>query len=130
MLRVTESSMFQFNALYSSTKRDSASGQKPGHSIGIKYDFGTRDLEYYLSMNEISEDFTSETGYVTRTGIFGIAGFVRPKLYPASGMFQRIAIDLFSGQTLDKFSDKWETYNYIALRPFFLGSMNATLLYA
>lgn len=130
MLRVTESSMFQFNALYSSTKRDSASGQKPGHSIGIKYDFATRDLEYYLSMNEISEDFTSETGYVTRTGIFGVAGFVRPKLYPASGMFQRIAIDLFSGQTLDKFSDKWETYNYIALRPFFLGSMNATLLYA
>jgi hypothetical protein len=130
MLRMTKSSMLEFNGLYSSTKSDAAIGQTPGHSIGLKYAYGTRDLDYYVSVNQISEDFATETGYLTRNGVMGIAGLVRPKLYPQSSVIQRIAIDFFSGQTFDRFSNMWETLNYIAVGPSFLGSMNGLLRYA
>ena len=129
MIRVTQASMFEFSALYSSTKTDSASAQRPGHSIGLKYGYGTRDLEYYLSVNDIAQDFSVESGYITRTGVSSLAAFARPKFYPQSSIVQRIAVDFFSGQTHDKFSSLWETYNYVALRPFFLGSMSANLMY-
>ena len=130
MLRLTPSSMFQYNALYSATKPDASSGELPGHSVSAKYSSSTRDLDYYVSANDISEDFTAEAGYITRTGVLGLAALVRPKFYSQSGFFQIISINFFTGQTKDKFSNLWETYNYVALRPFFLGSMNATLLYA
>jgi hypothetical protein len=129
MIRATQASMFQFSALYSSTKADSASAQKPGHAIGLKYGYGTRDLDYYVSINDISEEFAVESGYITRTGVSAIAAFARPKFYPQSSIIQRIVVDFFSGQTYDKFSNLWETYNYVAARPFFLGAMNASLVY-
>ncbi len=130
MLRVTPSSMFQFNALYSSTKPVDSSDRVPGHSVSVKYGSNTRDLDFFVAANEISEDFTAESGYVTRTGVLGLAGLMRPKFYSQSGFFQRIAVELFSGQTRDEFSNLWETYNYVAVSPFFLGSVNATVLYA
>ena len=130
MLRVTSASMFQFNGLYSATKSDAASGQTPGHSIGVNYGYGTRDLDYSLSANDISEEFSAESGYVTRTGILGFAGLVRPKFYPQGSMVQKVSIELVSAQTRDRFARMWETYNYLAIRPTFLGAMNATILYA
>ena len=130
MLRVTPAGMFQFNALYSATKLHASSKQTPGYSAGLNYGYGARDLDYSLSVNDISEDFSSESGYITRTGILGFAGLFRPKIYPQGGAFQRISFELVSAQTKDKFARMWETYNYAAIRPVFLGSLNATLLYA
>jgi hypothetical protein len=130
MLRVTPASLFQFNGLYSSSKEDAASSQRTGHSVGASYTFNDRDIDYSLSANDISEDFSAEAGYVTRTGITGFAGLIRPKLYPQGGMFQRISLEVVSAQTRDKFAKMWETYNYLAVRPAFLGSLNATVLYA
>jgi hypothetical protein len=129
MIRTSPAAMVQFSALYSNTKADAASTPRPGHSVAVKYGYGTRDLEYYVSVNDIAEDFAAEMGYVTRCGVTNVAAFVRPKVYPQSAIVPRIAFDFFSGQTYDKFSDQWETYNYVAVRPFFLGSMNATLMY-
>lgn len=130
MLRVTQASMLQFNGLYSATKLDAASTQTPGHSIGVGYTSGTRDLDFELSANDVSKDFLAESGYITRTGIQGIAGLFRPKFYPQGGVFQRVSLELVSTQTRDLFANMWETYNYLALRPSFLGAMNATILYA
>jgi hypothetical protein len=129
MLRVTPAGMFQFNALYSATKPDAATKQFPGHSIGLNYGYGARDLDYSLSVNDISEDFSAESGYVTRTGILGFAGLLRPKIYPQGSMFQRISFELVSAQTKDKVARMWETYNYGAIKVVFLGSMGATVLY-
>lgn len=129
MIRATQASMFEFSALYSSTKADPASAQRLGHSIGLKYGYGTRDLDYYASVNDIARDFSVESGYVTRTGVSSLAAFARPKFYPQSSFVQRIVVDFFAGQTYDKFSDLWETYNYVAVRPFFLGSISANLMY-
>jgi len=130
MLRMTPAAMFQFNGLYSTTKPDAATKQSPGYTFGLNYGYGARDLDYSLSVNNISEDFSAEAGYITRTGMLGFAGLVRPKFYPRGGAFQRISVELVSAQTKDKFARMWETYNYLAVRPAFLGSMNATVLYS
>ncbi|MCX6134455.1 MAG: DUF5916 domain-containing protein [Ignavibacteriales bacterium] len=130
MLRATQASMVQFNGLYSATKLDAATKQAPGYSVSADFSHGTRDLDFSLSANTISEDFATESGYVTRTGLLGLSGMVRPKIYPQGSMFQRISFELVSAQTRDKFARMWETYNHVAIRPAFLGAMNATLLYA
>lgn len=130
MLRMTQASVLQFNGLYSATKLTATSTQTPGHSIGVGYSSGTRDLDYELSANDISKDFLAESGYITRTGIQGIAGLLRPKYYPQGSIFQRVSVELVSAQTRDRFADMWETYNYLAVRPSFLGSMNATIQYS
>jgi len=129
MLRLTPAGMFQFNALYSGTKPDASTKQTSGYTLGLNYGYGTRDLDYSLSVNNISEDFSAESGYITRTGILGFAGLVRPKIYPQGSMFQRISLELVSAQTKDKFARMWETYNYGAVKVVFLGSMGATILY-
>jgi hypothetical protein len=130
MIRAAQNSMVQFNALYSTTKPDAATSQMPGYSISADYSYGTRDLDYSVNVNNISEDFSSESGYITRTGMVAVSGLLRPKIYPQQSMFQRISFELVSAQTMDRFAKMWETYNYVALRPAFLGAMNATLLYA
>ncbi len=130
MLRLTPASLLAFNGLYSATKLDATSSQAPGHSIGVGYSYGTRDLDCELSVNDVSRDFLAESGYVTRNGILGFAGLLRPKFYPGSGVFQRVSVEAVSAQTRDRFSELWETYNYLAVRPMFLGSMSGTILYS
>jgi hypothetical protein len=130
MLRLTPASLLAFNGLYSATKLDATSRQAPGHSIGVGYSYGTRDLDCELSVNDVSRDFLTESGYVTRNGILGFAGLLRPKFYPGSGVFQKVSVEAVSAQTKDRFSGLWETYNHLAVRPVFLGSMSGTILYS
>ena len=130
MLRLTPSSMFQFNALGSATKADGGTDPDRGYSYSARYSTSTRDIDWYVGVNNVAPDFVNESGYVTRTGVMQVEGLVRPKFYSQSGFFQRIAVEAFTGQTKDRFSDKWETYNYIAVSPLFLGTITSTVLYA
>jgi hypothetical protein len=67
---------------------------------------------------EITEDFRTETGFVWRTGILQFSGRFRPKFYPDSEFFRRVDVELFSGQTKDRPSDQWETYNQLLVHAY------------
>jgi len=127
IFRVNESSTLEYHGLLSRKKSDPASAEVGGHSIGLRYFYNTRDIDYDLSFESISEDFTAEMGYITRTGILGITALAKPKLYPQSDVIRRIDAELFSAQTQDRFSKLWETFNHISVQYILWGSLNLKL---
>ena len=96
----------------------------------MNYSSGTRDLEYGFLLKNISENFQTESGYINRNGIFRVTGFVKPKIYPNSDIFRRIDIALLSAQTNDKFSNQWETYNWLAASSIFPNNFVFTVKYS
>lgn len=130
MLRLTEASTLEWNAFYSSSNSNLLQEIQEGHTLGLVYNYDSRNLYYSFTGKEISENFNAETGYLTRTGIFALTGLVRPKIYPESSFIQRIDLETFSAQTQDKPSSMWETYNYVSAQAFFLGSWNFRLKYS
>jgi len=115
-LRINQSTLFEFNGLYSYTN-DTAQGinKKPGQSFGLVLHSEKRNIDYSIGVNNISEFFISQTGFVTRTGITGFTGSVTPKIYTDSKIFRRFDFGLYSNQIRDNIYDKWETYNSFSL---------------
>ncbi len=114
-IRLSESGVFEFNNLFSFSKYEDGFKTNGEYTIGLNYTNQTRDFDYQLSIRDISKNFYTETGYITRTGITAYSLYTKPKYYPPSEIFRRLDIELFSAQINDKFSRLWETNNYTAV---------------
>lgn len=101
-----------------------------GHSIAVSYANASRNIDYSVAAQNVSENFNVETGFITRSGLALFSGMVRPKIYPSSTILQRVDVELFSAQTRDAIYDMWETANHIALRHFLLNRMSLSLRYS
>ncbi len=130
MIRLPNSAVVESHILLSQTKQEGASESNSGHAFSANYAKQNRDIDYNISFKDISEDFSADMGYLARTGIQQAAFIVRPKYYPKSDFFQRIAGEFVGSVTKDKPSNLWETYNYIVLQPYFLGNMNIRMKYS
>jgi hypothetical protein len=130
MFRFGDGSVLESHAIVSSTKNDQLVANQTGHAIGVSFWKMTRDLDYGITAKDLAKDFYADMGYVSRAGILGFTGIMRPKVYPESEYFQKISFELFSGQTKDKFSNLWETFNHISIQPYFLGSLTAKAKYS
>jgi len=129
-LRLNKSSMLEYHTLLSHTGNDNWLSVEKGHALGLRYSFDTRNVDFGFTLKEISPDFQVDMGYITRTGIFGVTGILRPKFYPKSKFIRRIDVELFSGQTRDKLSNLWETYNHIDFFHYLGGSMVFAVRYS
>ncbi|MFH1195157.1 MAG: DUF5916 domain-containing protein [bacterium] len=129
-IRLSEASALEFNGLISFTKSGEECKPKGEHAIGVDYLNQTRDLEYAFTLKDISENFNTDAGYITRTNILSATGYAKPKFYPNSEIFRRLDWDVFSAQTKDKFSSKWETNNYTSLTVILPGDMNVKVKYS
>jgi hypothetical protein len=113
VFRLNPSSTLGYHAFASQTVEDELSERKDGHALGTSYDYSTRRLTVGLAGLDISEDFRTETGYLTRTGVSKARAYISPKFYPAESVIQRIDVEGVASQTYDKFSGIWESYNLI-----------------
>lgn len=129
-IRLTEASRFEFNAILSQSRPVNASDRIFGNTFGLKYNYNSRDIDMDYSVKNVTEDFAADMGYITRTGITSLAGYVKPKFYPAVESIQRIDTELFTAQTKDNIYNKWETNNSLAATVFFWGSLNFRIKYA
>jgi len=120
--RVSDAGVLESNGFFSSAKDDPAGSTVDGHTLGARFSIGSRDLDYNVNVREVSENFRADMGYLTRTGVSNVLGFIRPKLYPGSKLFQRIELEFSSGNTRDHFSGLWETADDFAFNIFFGGS--------
>lgn len=111
MQRVTEGSMLEMHALGSDTRDPERPGVGGGHALGLRYAYGTRDLDVQVAVKDISDGFRADVGYITRTGVGMYSGLFRPRWYPDSSFIQRIDFGLFTTQTYDRPSGLWETFN-------------------
>jgi hypothetical protein len=129
-LRVSESSLLSYGAIGSQLKPDGASQRQDGYTLGLSYNHSTRNVDYGVAARDISEDFNSEMGFVTRTGLLQFSGTLRPRLYPRTEVIRRIDLALSSIQSMDRFSNLWETSNQISVRAHMWGSLNFRLAYS
>jgi len=129
-LRITESSQLAFNAIGSQWKSDLMSSSESGYTLGISYNHSTRNVDYGLAARDISENFRSDMGFVTRLGLLQFSGLVRPKLYPRSDVIRRVNLELYSAQSLDRFSDIWETFNHVSAQAYLWGSLTLRINYS
>ncbi|MFH1195758.1 MAG: DUF5916 domain-containing protein [bacterium] len=130
IFRLSESSLLEFNAILSRLKSTPDAESKNGHTWGMQYCNNTRDVQYEFSAKEISTDFNTETGYLTRNGILNFTGLLNPKFYPESSFFQRIELQAFTAQSQDKPSGMWETSNHVYAQVYFLGALAARIKYS
>ncbi len=130
MIRLPNTNILESHFLLSQTKQENTSDNTRGHSLSINYWKSSRDIDYMATVKDISEDFSADMGYLLRTGIQQASLFARPKYYPKSDFFQRISGEFIASMTKDKPSNMWETYNYIVIQPYFLGSLNLRMKYS
>jgi len=126
-IRLSPSSVLGFHLFYSQTRDDAESDSVNGHALGLDYLYATRRMDINLAVKEISKNFNTETGYLTRTGLAMLTASVTPKIYPDSSLLQRIDTTLYSSQLRDQFSEIWETYNALFINFFLLRSTRISL---
>lgn len=126
-MRLTKSSLLGYHFFLSQDRATAAGERQTGHAVGADYQYSTRNLSIALGAQDLSEDFHTRTGFVTRTGISRASAAVSPKFYPNSTFFRRIAPRLATTQIRDKPSDLYETDNTASLQFIFRGNSNATI---
>jgi hypothetical protein len=130
-MRINQSTMFEFNGLYSFTDDTAASiSRKPGESFSINLHSEQRDYDYLLAASNISESFNTYTGFVTRTGITNFTGSITPKLYTESKIFRRFDFGFLTSQTRDNIYNKWETDNSMSVIALIGGTLRSVLRYS
>jgi len=122
-IRLGKSSFIGYHGVASytrdSTDEDSTNGdsteekQNPEHAVGVTYNYGTRDSDLNLGIHDITENFQTKTGYVTRTGITRARIFYGPNYYPSQGFIKKFG-PLFSGTVT---RDRPSSLNEYAVRP-------------
>ncbi|MBF8248545.1 MAG: Carb-bd dom fam9 domain-containing protein, partial [Bacteroidetes bacterium] len=128
-IRMTGSSTFDTQALFSQSKATDIADRTDGHSISLEYNHGSRDIDFVIGTNKVSENFSSETGYVTRTGILSFNAFARPKFYPESDFLRRVDVLFSTNGARDELSSLWETSNEVAVINIFSGGQSSRFSY-
>ena len=125
-VRLNQSSIVRFHAVGNLTKNEVKRGDEFEHAAGADYVYNTRNLDVNLGAQDLSTDFQTESGYVTRTGISRARAEVAPKFYPQNFFVRRMDVRLFSFQTRDKPTTLHETDNGASLR--FVFKRNTSLV--
>ena len=114
-IRLNQSSMLGFHAFASFTKGEDLTSRVDGHALSLDYMYDTRKLGFLGGVQDLSEHFWTETGYMTRTGIVRIWASIAPKIYPKASPVRRIDPSLNVSLLKDHPSDLYETQNTAAL---------------
>ncbi|UCE39859.1 MAG: carbohydrate binding family 9 domain-containing protein [Candidatus Aminicenantes bacterium] len=115
-MRINKSSILGYHGFLSSSKQDTHSSQEDGHALGLHYFYTTRNWIIMLGLQDLAEDFHTETGYVTRTGITRFRSGIMRMFYPQSGIIKRFEPLIHSSQIYDKPSGLYETNNALDMR--------------
>ncbi len=112
--RITGSSNMGVHGFFSQDKNNSSGIDKNGHAVGLNYYVDSRAWMMNIRLQDLSEDFNTETGYVTRTGVTRTrAGFIK-RFYPKNSIIKRIDPLLNLMYIRDKASKDWERMNQLA----------------
>ena len=114
-IRLSPSSQFGYHLFLSRTKSES-SAAVTDHALGLQYDYQSRNMIISAALQDLGENFLTETGYLTRNGITRLKLGFLPRIYPKSDFWLRIDPIFHSFQIRDKFSGLYETENSFDLR--------------
>lgn len=123
-IRVAGNSQISFYGFASFAKDSSAGMIAKGHAARVQLKSSNRDLQYNLSVTDLSVDFRADMGFLNRTGLTMISGSIQPLFYPSSSFFQRVGIGISTTQTRDHPSNLWETSNVLFGQVQFRGNLS------
>jgi Domain of unknown function (DUF5916) len=127
-IRLGESTTLGFSGLLAKT--DDGVCNDTGHAVASRVQRENRNIYLALAAREISDDFTTNTGYMTRTGIRQFSALARPKFYTENDFVQRVDLEGFTAQSEDLFSNRWETFNHVSGQVYFGGTSTVKLKYS
>ncbi len=108
LFRINPSSTLGMHAFLTQTVLERFAPREDGHTVGVEYNYSTRNLGVGLAVLDISEKFRPETGYLLREGVSKTRIWMGPKFYPKSDVLQRIDLSGSSNNIRDRFSGLWE----------------------
>ena len=112
-IRLNNKSRLEFHGFGSVGKSDYL--KQTGYAFGASWHFNTRLWNLTLGGFDISRDFDTKIGYVTRTGLTTIPIFAQRHFFFDHKKIQRISPYFWARQSRDHFSDRWETFNILGV---------------
>jgi hypothetical protein len=125
-LRLSKSSMLGFHGFGSWTRTGADVAAADGVALGLDYLYDTRNLGMSLAFYDISRDFQTDTGYLTRQGVAGLQASVSPRYYPKSRFFRKIMPTLSAAAVKDLPSGLFETNDALGVVFLLPGNTSAT----
>jgi len=114
-IRTGRASMIGYHAIMSKTRASEQNPVQDGHSAAANFEYETRNMSLWVEALDISKNFRTDTGYLTRSGISTGKVHFAPKFYPKSRLMPRVEVRMLAEYSNDKFSDMWEYYNFVEL---------------
>ena len=125
-VRLGRSHMLGFHG-FGSWSRDSRDVQTAdGYALGLDYLYDTRGLGISCGFHDISRNFQTATGYLTRNGLARFRISVMPRIYPKSLIFRKLTPQVYVAVLKDLFSGMVETNNALAFQVLLPGNTRVT----
>jgi hypothetical protein len=119
LIRLDPSNTIGFHAFQSQDEDPANQLDLSGRALGLDYRYMTRNWIVNFKLMDLSSDFNTQTGFVTRTGVtryqFGVLKF----LYPELESILRFDVLFHTLFTRDHSSGLWEEYHAFDIRPMF-----------
>jgi len=111
--RFNEANVVSGNFLNSTLQANRNSYAHSNNSMAFRLARNTRTFNGNINFEDIARDFSSQVGFVTRTGITRLSGSVNPKFFPKEErLVQRWDLTVYGSITKDKPSNLNETILY------------------
>ena len=114
--RLTPASILEFHAFGSLSRGKSGTDPLGGSAVGVRYNYSTRKWYVEFGFNDISRNFRTDVGYVSRVGLTTLPWLVIRSIYPRSKFFQKIEPFYWGYLARDRFSGLVETGNVLVVR--------------
>lgn len=127
LLRLGPSSQLGVHGFGSWTKGAAVEGTAAGFALGADYWYDTRNLSLSAGFHDISREFATESGYLTRTDLVRLRAGVLPRFYPKSRFFRKVEAGLDGSLLRDGPSGLYETDDRFLVKVLFPGNTRLTL---
>ncbi len=127
-IRLSKASQLSFHGFGSWTRREAEGRPDRGFALGAEYLYDTRDLGLNVTFYDLSEGFETDTGYLVRNGVAGLAAAVSPRFYPKSRFFRKVVPTLSAAAVKDLPSGLFETNDAAGVTVLLPGNTTVQLL--
>jgi hypothetical protein len=127
-VRINKSSIIGFHGFGSWTKADREADIEAGTALSLNYLYDTRSLGINVGFTDVSRDFQTDAGYLTRNGIASVLANVAPKIYPKSRFFRKLIPQLSLSVRKDLYYDMYETEDVLAVQALLPGNTVVTAM--
>lgn len=127
LFRLGPSSQLGLHGFGSWTRGAAAAGTAAGCALGADYVYDTRNLGLGAGFHDVSRDFATDSGYLTRTDLVRLRASATPRFYPKSRFFRRVDVGLEGSALRDGPSGLWETDESLGVTVLFPGNTRLIL---